>query len=48
MEFFQPHLNCPKSGSYKYDDLTEVAKLFNMYKGPPQGISEDLFNPHTA
>ena len=26
----------------KYDDLTEVAKLFNMYKGPPQGISEDL------
>ena len=29
----------------KYDDLTEVVKL---YKGPPQGISEDLFSPHTA
>ena len=28
----------------KFDDLTEVAKLFNMYKGPPQGISEDLNN----
>ena len=28
----------------KYDDLTEVAKLFNMYKGPSQGISEDLNN----
>ena len=26
----------------KFDDLTEVAKLFNFYKGPPQGISEDL------
>ena len=28
----------------KYDDLTEVAKLFNMYKGLSQGISEDLNN----
>ena len=28
----------------KYDDLTEVAKLFNFYKGPSQGISEDLNN----
>ena len=28
----------------KYDDLTEVAKLFNMYKGLSQGISGDFNN----
>ena len=28
----------------KYDDLTEVVKLFNMYKGLSQVISEDFNN----
>ena len=46
MECFQPHLTARRvvAENRKYDGLTEVVKLFNFYKGPSQGISEDLNN----